>query len=390
MTLPGTQEQNRRPMGIPTGALLTGAAWLVTRVIVGAASMIARNPFTFDPQTWAHHDSYNYVIIAEHGISFARCPTNSPLSYFFHNTWCGNVQWLPGYPWLVRIAHAILPLTDGALLISWLALAVALFLVWWGWGRDLPIYQAFLLLVLFGVFPGAVYNFAIFPMAVTLALLVGALLAAKSERFWVMATLMIAAGLCYPDSWAADLGLTIALVVVAMPHGRLQVIRRGLWGIAGLTSILILGIVYQAEFGHFDAYFLTVRQVDTGLAGGLKKYFNIVFRERGVEPRRLKPTGRLALSVQALSSMLLAASTFVVGAFRRQPALIYPAFAGAGVIASILASGNDAGWTRSVVLAAPCVLCLRRVPWPLLLLLAAFLGLITALIARPFFTGALI
>ena len=75
------------------------------------------------------------------------------------------------------------------------SLAVALFLVWLGWGRELHPVRALLFLIAFGSFPGAVYNCALFPTSLALAGVVGALLAATRERFLLAAVLMTLSGL---------------------------------------------------------------------------------------------------------------------------------------------------------------------------------------------------
>ena len=137
---------NRRtPVGkrFKSGLLLTIGAWLGSRIVVGAAWGPARNPFSFDTSLWIHSDSINYLGIAVHGRMFGRCGSpafpNDALIRLWHLKWCGTAGWLAGYPWLMQAMHwSGFSLPDSGVLISWFAAAVAIFLVWFGWGRDLP------------------------------------------------------------------------------------------------------------------------------------------------------------------------------------------------------------------------------------------------------------
>src|ERR1700733_3306077 len=120
---------------IAWGGLLTVAAWLLSRFIDTVAWGPARNPISFNPYLWGRWDSANYLGIAQHGRTFGRCgspgfPVNS-FNNLLHQTWCGSAGWLPGFPWLTRAVGVTgISLPDAGLLISWLAMGAALFLVW--------------------------------------------------------------------------------------------------------------------------------------------------------------------------------------------------------------------------------------------------------------------
>ena len=117
--------------------------------------------------------------------------SQTPFTLYTHEIWCGTAGWLPGYPWLITAAHWIgLPLLDSAVILSWTGTFAAIFLVWFGWGRNAPVGRSLAVLLLFGLFPGAVYNFGIFPTSTGLALLVGALLAVTRERLLLGAILL--------------------------------------------------------------------------------------------------------------------------------------------------------------------------------------------------------
>ncbi len=387
---------------IGTGVALTAVAWLVSRTLVTITWGPARNPFEFDPYLWAHWDSINYLGIAEHGRAFGRCGSPgepaSALSHTTHQVWCGSAGWLPGYPWLIHtLGTTGISLPDAGLLISWVAMAGALFMVWWGWGRDLPPGRALVVLLLFGLFPGAVYNFAYFPTSLALAGVVGALLAATREHFFVAAVLMTLAGLCYPSAIFAALGLALGLVLLAVPLGGATVARRALWGVAGLGSLLVLGLHDQLAFGHADAFLV----MDT--APGLRArgfpgqdFLRLVFTHDTFEQRNIGPARAALLAAQAVVAVVLAGASAValaVGWPRagRDPGRLYPALVGLAVIGGILVDQATGGaWNRSVVLAAPCVVGLRRLPLPVLVVAVVVAGTVTALLSFSYFKNTLI
>jgi len=388
--LDGDGGQPRRG-SIASGALLTAVAWFLSRVIVGAAWGPSRNPLIFSPSLWTRVDSFNYLLIAEHGSTFGSCPPGS-VPRFFGMRYCGSAAWLPGYPWVIRALHSTsLSFEDCGLLISWLALAVAMFLVWLGWARALSKIRALLLLVLFGVFPGAVYNFALFPTSLALALVVGAILAATRKRHAVAALLMTCAGLCYPSAWFAAGGLAIGIILVTYFRERAVFIPRALWALAGLGSLLALGFYDAWTVGHFNAFFLAQRQ-----SGGQAKtfpgqeFFLTIFKRNSDVQRQIGAFGGAMLAVQAIVAIAvsgLAAATTAIRWRRREgdPAALYPALVGIVVVLFLILVSNAGAWTRSVALAAPCVVCLRRIPTPLLCALVVMVGLTTALMSRSFF-----
>ena len=70
---------------------------------------------------------------------------------------------------------------------------------------------------------------------------------------------------------------------------------------------------------------------------------------------------------------------------------LYAALVGVAVIVGIMVDSATGGaWNRSVVLAAPVVVCLRRLPAPVLVIVLVVVGTTTALMSRFFFNGTLI
>ena len=386
---------SRLPASIPFGILLAASSWFVCRVIVSLTWAPARNPFSINTTPWFQWDSGNYLSIASHGITFGRCGgpgfPESSIERWLNVRWCGTAGWLPGYSWLVSALHLLgfsLPLAG--LLLSWVAMAAAMFLIWFGWARDLPPIRSFLLLMLFGLFPGAVYSFAIFPLSIALLCIMGSVFAATRERFFVAALFMVFGGLCYPSAWFAAAGLAIGLVLVAIPFGRSTMVRRGLWGVAGLASLPILGLLDWSTVGTALAYFKSQSNYNSGAPG--MYFFRLLFTTK---TRQQQAIGRFYGEVLAFQALLAAVITGYAAcstslAWRRgqrAPLQIYPAVVGASVAMGLVVLGNAAAWNRSIVLAAPCIVCLRKTPMPWLVGVIAVVGVTTLLISRPFFLG---
>jgi hypothetical protein len=284
-------------------------------------------------------------------------------------------------------------LPNAGLLVSWLAMAAAIFLVWFGWGRDIPQGRAFVILLLFALFPGAVYNFAVFPTSLALVGVVGALLAAIRERFLIAAVLMTAAGLCYPTAWTAAIGLAIGLVVAVRRQGQAAIVRRALWGAAGLFSLVLLPFF---EPGRPDAYFILImqpRQLPSGFPG--QDFLRYLFTQDTAEQRAIGRAFGAVLAVQVIvaCSLSAAAAWITERLFRRGEgtnSLLFPALAGFCVVLGLIFVSNAGAWNRSVVIAAPCVVCFRRVPIKWLLTILVIVGLTTAMISRSFFNNTLV
>jgi len=283
----------------------------------------------------------------------------------------------------MRILHMLgMTFSDAGLIISWIALAAAIFLIWFGWARDLHPGRALVLLLLFALFPGSVYNFALFPTSMALTFVVGSILAASRKRFLIAALLMTMAGVTYPSAWFAAVGLAVGLVVLAISDRAGVIARRTLWGLAGLGAFAVLAIHDQVAFGHAEAYVLVQSHA------GVKR---LVFPGQPY----LHHFDLDVLSLQAFESIFLAIGSAVVAAISwrrsgRDATLLYPACVGVVVILSLFIVDHAGTWNRSVILAAPCVVCLRRLPLPLLCVLVVVVGVTGALISRPFFTNYLV
>jgi hypothetical protein len=395
---PSTEMRGVRGLAssIKSGLLLTAAAWFVSRAVVGVSDAGARNPVNIRGTTWSRFDSLNYLDIARHGVTFGKCAhfhfVGRPILY--GQKWCGTAAWLPGYPWLIRALHATgVGLNASGVLIAWIATAVALFLAWYGWGRDLSHGRAFLVLLLIGLFPGAVYNFALFPTSVALALVLGALVAANRRRFVVAALLMLGSGLCYPSAWFAAAGFAVALVVVAHRFTPSRQVERALSGLLALSSLLVLMLISKP----WNAFFLIDRQSAVranGFPG--QEFLRLLFTHDTVSQRLIGIFYGWVLAAQASIAMVLVtvACAIAIRSWRSTSpdvSLVYPAAVGAAVFLGVVAANANGGaWNRSIVLAAPSAVCLRRVPLAWLLAMVVGVGAVTAVLSSAFFDGRLV
>jgi hypothetical protein len=137
----------------PVGAWLAGAALL-------CAVALATGHDPLHASTWERSDSVHYEAIARHGYELHHCAPGEGMNARVR--WCGDTAWFPGYPLLLAAASAVgLPLAAAGVVISWVAAALTLVLLW-RW--LLPHRLAPLACAAFA--PGLVYLYAVFPLSV--------------------------------------------------------------------------------------------------------------------------------------------------------------------------------------------------------------------------------
>ena len=90
----------------------------------------------------------------------------------------------------------------------------------------------------------------------------------------------------------------------------------------------------------------------------------------------------------AVTAVVLAAHVWRRGADRALE--LYPALAGSVVVFGMMLSSTAGTWNRSIVLAAPCVVCLRRMHPAVLVVLTGATAMSTALLSHYLFSGALL
>ena len=137
------------------------AVFLVVRLVLWAAAA-AEGVNAWSAGAWNRADSGHYLSIAQHGYELYNCATgNLP-----EPGWCGNTGWLPGYSLLIAaLARAGLAAPLAGTLLSGAFTVGGLVIVWAGFLHARRTVANLLTLLLFALFPGSVYQHAIFPMS---------------------------------------------------------------------------------------------------------------------------------------------------------------------------------------------------------------------------------
>ena len=389
------------PAPLALGIVLTSVAWVIARLVVSSLRGDASGPLP--NYFWAEWDSINYIHIAMHGRTYGLCGAPGvqvgKFAYLISkHPWCGDALWFPCYPWMIRTLHFLdFTYLWSATLVSWLASAGMIFLGWFGWCRDLSPRRSLVVLLIFGLFPGAVYSFAIFPMSVALFFIVAAILLASRGRFMVAALAMVMAGLCHPSAWFAAVGLAAGLVVLATPLGSRETLKKIGWGALGLASIPILFLHDQLAFGHWNAFLVLQRQSDRGhllSVNATARNVADLVTGKSFEQQRMG-AGAVFLTLQAILAVLMTGYAVVFTFSRRwwgkwEPRQVYAGSVAAFVLLGTAVNSDPGAWNRSIVLAAPCVFCLRMVPKYVLVAILIVVGGTTAVVSHYFFNGALI
>ena len=373
------------------GIAMSLGAWLVSRVVVGFRWPAARSPFAFNPDLWNRWDSKNYLSISLHGRTFAKCFTHGLGDYLsVKGAWCGTAQWLPGYPAVLTLFHHLgLSVTAAGVLVSQLSMLAVFLLVWFGWGSTQGYLRGGLLLLLVGVFPGAVYGYAIFPVGLALALTIGALLAGKHRHFATMGLLLLLANLTYPSDWFATVGVVIALAIIGSRTNLFNGLRLAAWGAVGFLAIPLLWLNDAYYFHQPRAFTILVGQahmLKSTFGGLLPKFL----------PDRMGSSAhwveaQLVVTVIAVTIAVLVAAKEALPT--REFAANYdlvPALLGATVVVVFLVGKGQSNWYRGVYLVAPAAIALRRAPVLVLAGLVVAMGLITLQVSHYFFTWQLI
>ena len=221
----------------PVGAWLAGAALL-------CAVALATGHDPLHASTWARSDSVHYEAIARHGYELHHCAPGEGMNA--RQRWCGNTAWFPGYPLLLAGAAAVgIPLQPAGVVISWLAAAATLVLLW-RW--FLPRRAGPLACAAFA--PGLVYLYAVFPLSV-LTLTAVVFMRYLDRRPWVAGCAGGVAALTYP----LGLALVPLVSVVHVVHRRLPLRRLLVLAGPAVVSGVAIVIVQRVQTGRWAAYF---------------------------------------------------------------------------------------------------------------------------------------
>jgi len=329
--------------------------------------------------SWERFDSVHYLAIATTGYEYFSCERLGGRPWEA----CGNAAWFPFYPWLLRplIALGIAPETAGVWLAGLAALGM-LVVLWNSFVRSRGL-RGWLVLTMAAVFPGAVYQHAIFPTSLALLGLVLAAVGVARGR-WALAGI---AGAGVALSYVT--GVLVALPSSVAALLRTRALRPALLagGIAasGLLAVLAL---HQRVLGHWDAFYWVHRKGFPAMARPLDSFLAVIDPAFHAVNHRHRMIAAQAITVAALVGLGLG----MAWARRRRPE-VTRAWA---VMAALtfwlfpLLVGRGVSLYRSDALVLPVVLLLIELPWPLLAALVIWLVILAEQMARLFFLGHLL
>jgi hypothetical protein len=238
--------------------IIMGAFVLALTVLVGAAERSGVDALSAD--TWGRWDSGHYLSIADDGYDLHRCdPTREGETTYTRDDWCGNAHWFPGYPFALRaIGTTGIPLDVAGVLVARIAHLGALAAIWLLFLRRMPRAPALLAMALAAVFPGFVYQAAVFPISVT-TLSLACSLALLVRRRWLAAGLVGAvAVLAYPTGiLMVGVGGLVVLLALGLRSWRSWVVPAVAFCSPLLAAYGVVLAVFQFDTGRWDAYFLT-------------------------------------------------------------------------------------------------------------------------------------
>jgi hypothetical protein len=341
-------------------------AWLAAQAFYWAAADHGGFDY-FLVRTHARWDSGHYLNIARHGYTLYHC-VPGPTIPFTPADWCGTAGWFPLYPLGMRLLDRLgLPSPRGGLLLTELFALGALVLVWWLLeARLTPANLACLALA--AVFPGSIYEHALFPVSLAVAgsLLFLALLA--RER-WT------AAGIAGAVTAAAyQTGVLLAAVVpvwLLLVRGRLGLGLPAALGRAvqagGLVAVGLLAVMalQQAEVGHWDGFLLVEANYKTGLHNPAATFVrNAVPHPRpgGTASEALATLWPVRYQFLLATGIVLVAVAATLAARKRTrldlAVLVYTLIFW---VAPLVAGGHLAQY-RAQLMLLPAVVLLRRLP----------------------------
>jgi hypothetical protein len=357
-------------------------AWLAANALYWAAADRAGYDFLL-VRTHARWDSGNYLNIARHGYSLAHCVprTGSP---FTAADWCGTVGWFPLYPLAMRLVGGLgLGAPRAGLLLAELFALGSLGLVWWLLGASLrPANLACLALA--AVFPGSIYEHALFPVSLAVAAAL-AFLGLAARRRWTAAGLAGAAAAA-----AYQPGLLLAAVAplwLPLARHRLGLDPLPALGRAVQTSSLVaVGLLavmglQHAETGRWDGFLLVEAKYGTGLHNPADTFKRNAVRQApppGADPAR-SLVGQVAPRDQfrlVTVVAVVAVAAILAGGERTPLDLAVLVYVALFWLAPLVAGGHLAQY-RVHALLTPAVLALRRLPAAV----AAVLAVLAAVVA---------
>jgi hypothetical protein len=346
--------------------------------------------------TWARWDSGQYVSIATRGYYTVECtsrmvPPDAPPGPQL----CGNTGWFPLYPWAMRAVSKLgLSVVQAGVLLAALFHLLSLVLVW-ALVREPGHPSRFLVLLLAAVFPGVVYQHAVFPVSMMTFFTIGFLYLLGTGR-WIRAGVSGAAAAASYISGVllAPVAPVVAILTVGWWPGWRTALRSGITAVivaAGFVGVLI---VQYLAVGIWGAYFQSTRKYGVGIQNPVPNFVRTVspFVEqlRGMPvPRRQYIEAVQTLAVAGIVVLIVAATLapLIRGQLSSTDWAVLVTTIGLWIFPHV--SGVAASQYRSEALLLPCVLLARRLPLALQAGLVAVSIAVLWIMAPGFFTGLL-
>lgn len=378
-------------LGPPLLAFLIGTAllWAIA-VRTGHPPWLA--------QSWARWDSGHYATIAVKGYQVAPCgPGSLPPVHPPGPQLCGNLGWFPLYPWAMRAVNLAGPSIAQAGVSLSAAFHLLTLVLLWAIVREPARPSRFLLLVLAAVFPGAVYQHALFPISMTTFFTL-ALLYLVGSRRWVVAGV---SGAAAAASYISGVLLAPAVLVASAIAGGVRAALRSTVT-AGLVFAGFVGVlvVQYLAVGIWGAYFQSTRKYGVGIQNPIPNFMKTVhpaFQWAGGTWTGGTPAdvGHLVQGVQtvavAVIVLLVVGATLARVAVRERLPLTDWAILGTtvGLWAFPHVAGIAASQYRSEALLLPCVVLARRLPVAFQAVLVVMAGAVLWVVAPHFFDNVL-
>jgi hypothetical protein len=346
--------------------------------------------------TWARWDSGQYVSIAVRGYYTVECtsrmvPPDAPPGPHL----CGNTGWFPLYPWAMRAVSKLgLSVVQAGVLLAAVFHLLSL-VVLWVLAREPGHPSRFLVLLFAAVFPGAVYQHAVFPVSMMTLFTLGFLYLLGTER-WVWAGV---SGAAAAASYISGVLLApVALAVTVLTGGWLPGWRAALR--SGVTAVIVASgfvgvlIVQYLAVGIWGAYFQSTRKYGVGIQDPIPNFVRTVSpffdQMRGVPvPKRQYIEAVQTLTVAGIVVLVVGATlvALIRGRLSKTDWAVLGTTLGLWIFPHV--AGTAASQYRSEALLLPCALLARRLPLALQAGLVAVSIWVLWIVAPEFFTGLL-
>jgi hypothetical protein len=346
--------------------------------------------------TWARWDSGQYVSIAIRGYYTVECtsrrlPPDAPPGPHL----CGNTGWFPLYPWAMRAVSKLgLSVVQAGVLLAAVFHLLSL-VVLWVLAREPGHPSRFLVLLFAAVFPGAVYQHAVFPVSMMTFFTLGFLYLLGTER-WVWAGV---SGAAAAASYISGVLLApVALAVTVLTGGWLPGWRAALR--SGVTALIVASgfvgvlIVQYLAVGIWGAYFQSTRKYGVGIQNPIPNFVRTVSpffdQMRGVPvPKRQYIEAVQTLTVAGIVVLVVGATLvpLIRGRLSKTDWAVLGTTLGLWIFPHV--AGTAASQYRSEALLLPCALLARRLPLALQAGLVAVSIWVLWIVAPEFFTGLL-